>query len=191
MVQGKSVDEARAILSEYGTVDIQTWPGFVGSIPSLAWRLTLTIDTGSVTPSPGPSSTGPVPPTAVPTTAPSSAASAGTVERSVGWPARWLLEPMSRLLGIDLGERRIGIAVAELDGLAVPLVTIRRAREVARDASAIQRLIDEHGVTELIVGLPLEASGREGAQVAITRAWVDVDPAAARLASRSTSATSG
>jgi putative holliday junction resolvase len=79
---------------------------------------------------------------------------------------------MSRLLGIDLGERRIGIAVAESDGLAVPLVTIRRAREVARDASAIQRLIDEHGVTELIVGLPLEASGREGAQVEITRAWV-------------------
>ena len=80
---------------------------------------------------------------------------------------------MSRLLGIDLGERRIGIALAESDGTALPLVTVRRGREVARDASAIQALINAHGATELIVGLPLEASGREGAQVAITRAWVE------------------
>ena len=42
-VKGKSVDEARAILADDGTVDIQTWPGFVGTIPSLEWRLTLTI----------------------------------------------------------------------------------------------------------------------------------------------------
>jgi hypothetical protein len=53
-VKGKSVDEARAILADDGTVDIQTWPGFVGTIPSLEWRLTLTIDTGQVSGSPGP-----------------------------------------------------------------------------------------------------------------------------------------
>jgi putative Holliday junction resolvase len=79
---------------------------------------------------------------------------------------------MSRLLGIDLGERRIGIAVAEPDGSALPLVTLRRARSVAADADALRRLIDEQAATELIVGLPLEASGRAGPQVAITRAWV-------------------
>ncbi|HEY7936356.1 MAG TPA: baseplate J/gp47 family protein, partial [Candidatus Limnocylindrales bacterium] len=53
-VLGKSVDEARAILAQDGTVDIQTWPGFVGTIPSLAWRLTLTVDTSGITASPGP-----------------------------------------------------------------------------------------------------------------------------------------
>ena len=53
-VKGKSVDEARAILADDGTVDIQTWPGFVDTIPSLEWRLTLTIDTGEVSGSPGP-----------------------------------------------------------------------------------------------------------------------------------------
>ncbi len=59
-VKGKSVDEARAILADDGTVDIQTWPGFVSTIPSLEWRLTLTIDTGDVGGPPGASSA-PVP----------------------------------------------------------------------------------------------------------------------------------
>ena len=80
---------------------------------------------------------------------------------------------MSRLLGIDLGERRIGVAVADPDGRARPLQTLRRARTAAADADAIQRLVAEHDAGELIVGLPLEADGREGPQVAITRPWVE------------------
>ncbi|MFI5199671.1 MAG: hypothetical protein ACHQXL_04800, partial [Candidatus Limnocylindrales bacterium] len=76
MVQGKSVDEARAILAEFGTVQIETWPGFVNSIPSLGWRLTLTIDTSSVTPSAGPSSNPTVPGSVEPTSAPSNPSSA-------------------------------------------------------------------------------------------------------------------
>ncbi len=79
---------------------------------------------------------------------------------------------MSRLLGIDLGERRIGIAVADPDGSALPLVTLRRARTALADAEALGRLLEEQAATELIVGLPLEADGHEGPQVAITRAWV-------------------
>lgn len=80
---------------------------------------------------------------------------------------------MNGLLGIDLGERRIGVAVADPDGRARPHQTLRRARTVAADAEAIQRVIDEQGAGELIVGLPLEADGREGPQVAITRSWVE------------------
>jgi putative Holliday junction resolvase len=79
---------------------------------------------------------------------------------------------VSRLLGIDLGERRIGIAVADDDGLATPLTTLRRAATPAADASAIGRLLAEQRATELIVGLPLEAAGSEGPQARITRAWV-------------------
>ena len=53
-VKGKSVEEARAILAQDGTVDIQTWPGFVDTIPSLEWRLTLTVSTSSTPVQPGP-----------------------------------------------------------------------------------------------------------------------------------------
>ena len=73
---------------------------------------------------------------------------------------------MSRILGIDLGERRIGVAVADADGAAVPLTTLRRSRDVAVDATAIARLAAEQGAAELVVGLPLEASGAEGTQAA-------------------------
>ena len=80
---------------------------------------------------------------------------------------------MSRILGIDLGERRIGVAVADADGAAVPLTTLRRSRDVAVDATAIARLATEQGATELVVGLPLEASGADGDQSRVTRAWVE------------------
>ncbi len=54
LVKGKSVDEAAAILSQDGIVQIQTWPGFVNTIPSLDWRFTLTVSA-----SPAPAQSGP------------------------------------------------------------------------------------------------------------------------------------
>jgi putative Holliday junction resolvase len=80
---------------------------------------------------------------------------------------------VTRLLGIDLGERRIGLAIADDDGSpARPHATLRRATTLDRDAAALEALIDANEVDELVVGLPLEASGAEGSQAAITRAWV-------------------
>lgn len=80
---------------------------------------------------------------------------------------------MSRILGIDLGERRIGVAVADADGAAVSLLTLRRAKTPAQDAAALLRIAEEQGAAELVVGLPLEASGVEGSQARITRSWFD------------------
>lgn len=79
---------------------------------------------------------------------------------------------MTRLLGIDLGERRIGLAIADDDGSpARAHSTLRRASNADRDAAALEALIDANKIDELVVGLPLEASGVEGSQAAITRAW--------------------
>ncbi len=79
---------------------------------------------------------------------------------------------MSRILGADLGGRRIGLAVADLDGgMAVALVTLRRSTP-AREAAAINQIAAEQGADELVVGLPLHASGEHGEQAEITRAWV-------------------
>ncbi len=78
---------------------------------------------------------------------------------------------MSRLLVIDVGERRIGLALADTDtGAVKPLATIRRA-EAARDAATLTRLAREQGVVELVVGLPLNADGSEGVQARVTREW--------------------
>ena len=79
---------------------------------------------------------------------------------------------MTRLLGIDLGERRIGLAVADRDGSpARPLETIRRGRTEADDVAALGQVVAANRIGELVVGLPLEASGAHGPQADLTEAW--------------------
>jgi putative pre-16S rRNA nuclease len=79
---------------------------------------------------------------------------------------------MTRLLGIDLGERRIGLAIAETGhDPARPLSTFKRSVAADRDAAALAEVIASHAIDELIVGLPIDGSGGEGPQAAVTRAW--------------------
>ncbi len=79
---------------------------------------------------------------------------------------------MTRALGIDLGERRIGVAIADGPGAgARPLTTIRRGRHAGLDAASLLALITAHDIEELVIGLPIDAAGHEGPQAAITRAW--------------------
>lgn len=81
---------------------------------------------------------------------------------------------MTAYLGIDLGERRIGVAIADgPDVGARPLVTLKRGSTVEDDVSRLLPLIESNVITDLIVGLPLEAGGDEGPQAILTRAWVD------------------
>jgi len=76
------------------------------------------------------------------------------------------------LLGVDLGERRIGLAIAGAGDLAArPLQTIRRGRDLDADAAVIGRVVAEQRVAELVVGLPLEASGVIGPMAEMARAW--------------------
>lgn len=79
---------------------------------------------------------------------------------------------MTRLLGIDLGERRVGLAIGDDDGSgARPLSTLRRGRDLDADAKALAAVIRAEAVGALVVGLPLQASGDEGPQATLTRAW--------------------
>ena len=78
---------------------------------------------------------------------------------------------MSRLLAIDVGERRIGLAVADTaSGSVRPLATVRRVDD-ARDGVLLARLVAEQAIDEIVVGLPLNMDGSEGSQAAATRAW--------------------
>jgi putative Holliday junction resolvase len=79
---------------------------------------------------------------------------------------------VSRLLGLDLGERRIGVAVADDEtGSVRPLATLARGRDPERDARTIARLADEQRATELVVGLPLSLDGSTGPQAETTTRW--------------------
>jgi putative holliday junction resolvase len=78
------------------------------------------------------------------------------------------------ILGVDLGERRIGLAIAESDGLSArPLMTIARAATgaAADDAATLARIVAEQAVAELVVGLPLEARGSHGTMAEAATTW--------------------
>ena len=77
-----------------------------------------------------------------------------------------------RLLGIDLGERRIGLAIADGDGSPARAHSTLKRSAPERDAAMLAELVAVNDIDELVVGLPLEASGIEGVQARITREWV-------------------
>lgn len=76
-----------------------------------------------------------------------------------------------RLLALDYGSRRIGLAVSDPLGItAQPLPSVRREGD-RKDIEAIATVAKELGVTEVVVGLPLLPDGREGSQAERVRAF--------------------
>lgn len=75
------------------------------------------------------------------------------------------------LIGLDLGEKTIGVAVSDTRcQIASPLETIRRTRFGA-DAAAILRLADARSIGGVILGLPRNMDGSEGPRCQSTRAF--------------------
>ncbi len=84
---------------------------------------------------------------------------------------RTALRPGQRLLGLDLGEKTIGLALSDtLLTVATPFKTLKRGRFKA-DAAVLAALIAEHGVGGLIVGLPLNMDGSDGPSAQSARAF--------------------
>ena len=72
------------------------------------------------------------------------------------------LSPRTTLLGLDVGNKTIGVAVS--DGrriIASPLETVHRGK-FAADAERLRACADEYGTGGLVIGLPLAMDGREG-----------------------------
>lgn len=71
---------------------------------------------------------------------------------------------VGRVLGLDVGARRIGIAVSDPLGItAQGLETLQRQNK-RKDFAALEKLIREYAVRQIVVGLPLRMSGAEGTQ---------------------------
>lgn len=76
-----------------------------------------------------------------------------------------------RILALDVGDRRIGVALSDpLGMLASPLTTIERngASDIDAAVNAIASVAEQHSASEIIVGIPYLMSGRIGAQARIT-----------------------
>jgi putative holliday junction resolvase len=78
----------------------------------------------------------------------------------------------ARLLGVDLGDKTIGLALSDVGrSIATPLETIRRTK-FTPDADRIRALAARFEIGGLVVGLPLNMDGSEGPRVQATRAFV-------------------
>ena len=81
------------------------------------------------------------------------------------------LPPTTPLVGLDLGEKTIGVAVSDLTRMiASPLALIRKTK-FTDDANALLRHMQDRGAIGIVIGLPVNMDGTEGARCQSVRAF--------------------
>lgn len=81
------------------------------------------------------------------------------------------LVPGQRLLGLDLGEKTIGLALCDVSlTIASPFETIRRTK-FSKDLEALKSIAAKQNVGGLVLGMPLNMDGSSGPRVQATRAF--------------------
>jgi len=84
---------------------------------------------------------------------------------------RSAVAPNARLLGLDLGEKRIGLALSDtLLTVATPMEALKRGKFSA-DAARLDAIIADNNVAGLVIGLPLNMDGSEGPSAQSARAF--------------------
>lgn len=73
---------------------------------------------------------------------------------------------MGRLMGLDVGRRRIGIALSDPLGLTAQPYTVHRSRGRREDIEYLCALAEQEGVTEIVVGHPVRTDGSLGPEAA-------------------------
>jgi putative holliday junction resolvase len=77
----------------------------------------------------------------------------------------------ARLLGVDYGTVRIGLAITDADRIIASPLEIRERQGPEKDAAFFRSLIEREQVVGLVVGLPLHTTGREGIKAEEARAF--------------------
>lgn len=79
--------------------------------------------------------------------------------------------PRTRLLGVDFGSVRVGLAVTDADRIIASPLEIRERQGDERDAAYFRELVEREQIGGLVVGLPIHTTGREGKKAAEARAF--------------------
>lgn len=78
---------------------------------------------------------------------------------------------MNRILGLDFGLRRVGVAVSDPDRRIASPVEVYERRAERADASHFRSMVEEYRVDRIVIGLPLLGHGEEGPSAKLARAW--------------------
>lgn len=76
-------------------------------------------------------------------------------------------------MGLDVGSRRIGMAVSDPLGITAQGLETLQRRNKRYDLATLEQVIREYGVVAIVVGLPLRMSGKEGTQSDKMQAFAD------------------
>ncbi len=82
-------------------------------------------------------------------------------------------ERLSRVLGLDFGERRIGLALSDPLGIIAKPLTIIDRKKTADHISRISEIVSERKITSIVVGLPLTLKGGYSKQTDIVLDFID------------------
>lgn len=80
---------------------------------------------------------------------------------------------VKRFLGLDVGDRRIGVAMSDPLGFTAQRLTLIERQTPEQDARAIETLVNEHETQAVVMGLPLNMDGTLGAQAKKVMAFAD------------------
>ena len=79
-----------------------------------------------------------------------------------------------RVMGLDVGDKTVGVAMSDELGItAMPLTVISRTGSLKREIGEIRRLVEENGVGCIVVGMPLMLDGTVGIQAQKVEAFVE------------------
>lgn len=78
---------------------------------------------------------------------------------------------MRRAMGLDVGEKRIGVALSDPLGLTAQGLTTINSEGMERDIARVRALAEQHDVDQIVVGLPKNMEGSEGFQAERVRAF--------------------
>lgn len=79
-----------------------------------------------------------------------------------------------RVMGLDVGDKKIGVAISDLLGLTAQGITVVVRRSQAKDIAELKRLILEYGVTHLVIGLPRSLNNSLGPQAEKVQAFASI-----------------
>jgi putative pre-16S rRNA nuclease len=71
---------------------------------------------------------------------------------------------MERIMGLDVGDKTIGVAISDLLGITAQGITTIRRTSKKEDYGVLKELIDEYNVKKVVVGLPKNMNGTVGPQ---------------------------
>ncbi len=77
---------------------------------------------------------------------------------------------MKKLLGIDYGDKRIGLAIAEAGSIAVPYKVLENTEKLFEK---LQEIISQENINEIVVGLPNSLSGDKNERLEITQKFIE------------------